>query len=352
MKRINQIKSLKGLEPIMKKKLITLTLLALILSACTSQNAAIEKAVTQEAEPTDTATSAPTATATVNPVDQLLERYLAGEAVDTGTLSPAEFTEFSRRLSEKRNSDRGLTVVIFDNGDGNPAYIDNNFDMRPYDGQPSQDKVIEMFMPVEGFDSQGNLQVRQNGQVITVAYSAGVDWKAIITDPNDPRIDWPTGESIAAVLIKGNLTDPVGPMVLKPIIMLDDNTHEIFVEGYGMRDGLQILTAEETDVNDVPILLRRSVTTAGAIYYLEKEGTDLYQKERGEITIPENRTFYILFFTDSSYVYEHLITPNPSLDNYQGIVSTKKIYSIFSYQEKDQIKLIIIPVYIFLERIK
>ena len=171
----------------MKKMTLLLTLLALMLSACASLNNTSDGS-TQEAERIATAMSAPAATEADSLVDQLLSSYLAGEVVDTSALSPAEFTEFSSRLAEKLNVDRGINPVIYNN----ESYINpDNYMMMNYDGHADMDETITMYYPIDGFDTVGNLQVNMNGIVTTIENSADVDWNQRVTDPKDPNFNWP-----------------------------------------------------------------------------------------------------------------------------------------------------------------
>ncbi|MBU1034024.1 hypothetical protein KKI22_03740 [Patescibacteria group bacterium] len=276
-----------------------------------------------------------------------LDTYLESGSIDTSEMSTAEFAEFSKALAEKRNADRGISVVVFDNGDGNPAYIDGNLDMRPYDGSPDQSEVIEMFLPVAGKDSAGNLQVEQDGKIITISNSADVDWNMIVTDSNDPRIDWPTGE--AKETLNWMINEyPTGPVVLKPMILLDKTPHSFFIEGFGMKGGFKILSVEETDANGMPILFRVSLVEPVGPLLLE-EGTDLkLRRNSASLEMSDDDKFFSNLQTNSVY-YIGLSTnadktfkinfprvDSAALDNYQGIIASGKAFPILTNQENDK----------------
>jgi len=136
-----------------------------------------------------TATTAPTPTQEVDAVEQLLTAHLAGESIDVSSLSAVEFREFSTQLAEQRNSERGVNPIIYNN----EAYLSpDSYRLMDYDGHPDMNETIQMYLPVVGKDSAGNLQIRtQDGQTVTIANSADVDWNMVVTDPHDPRIEWP-----------------------------------------------------------------------------------------------------------------------------------------------------------------
>ena len=163
------------------KHLMIALVLTILLSACSTADLVVANV--------PTATSAPTETPAVSQVESLLTTYMSGEDIDVSGLSPAEFREFSTQLAEKRNAERGANPVVYNN----EAHVSpDNFMMMNYDGHPDMNETIQMYLPVVGKDSAGNLQILdQDGKTITIANSADVDWNMVVTDPHDPRIDWP-----------------------------------------------------------------------------------------------------------------------------------------------------------------
>jgi PBP1b-binding outer membrane lipoprotein LpoB len=98
-----------------EKPLFILMILAILLTSC-GQASAAELAPAASAA---TATSEPTETPAVSQVERLLTAYLAGEEIDVSGLNPAEFREFSTALAERRNAERGINPIIYNN----EAYI-------------------------------------------------------------------------------------------------------------------------------------------------------------------------------------------------------------------------------------
>ena len=97
-----------------------------------------------------------------------------------------------------------------------------------------------MYLPVVGKDGVGNLQIlNQDGQTITIANSADVDWNMVVTDPHDPRINWPNLPND----IDGGLNEityrfsdhprNINKTFIGPAILLDKNMGQIFMEGRG-----------------------------------------------------------------------------------------------------------------------
>jgi hypothetical protein len=323
----------------MKKMTLLLTLLALMLSACIPQNAAIEKAVTQETEPTITATSAPAATEADSLVDQLLSSYLAGEAVNISTLSPEEFTEFSSRLAEKLNADRGINPVIYNN----ESYISpDDFMMMNYDGHPDMNETIIMYYPIDGVDENGNLQININGKTITIQNSANTDWNLIVNDPNDTRINWPTLPIIPARGMneaQWYLSPTIQyKSVLRPLVLLDKSIGQFYLSGDQsfFTSSLKFLLIE-TDTDNHAILARVVLSIPAFEFNLFEENSGLDVNTPG-LDIPDYCDFYKTL--EENTVYYVSATPNEEavisegmksgITNYSGIIHGIEAINEFS----------------------
>lgn len=356
------------------------TILALVLSACASvaivpnpeipnqndpvpgETAGIPDSATGEApvttntaEPASTITSAPTETQAVNQVDQLLTAYLAGESVDVSNLSPTEFREFSTQLAEQRNEERGINPIIY-NGE---AYLDpNSYRLMDYDGHPDINETIEMYLPVVGKDSAGNLQIlNQNGQTITIANSADVDWNMVVTDPNDPRIDWPNlPNSIDGGLneITYRLSDHprnINKTFIVPAILLDKTMGQIFMEGRGKGfiPLFRFLTAEDVDVNGTPILFRLSLvipnTTQLAIegddFWTKAIGVSVLEHDEFYVNLQENSVYYMGIHQDQDAVWDK--NYNTTMNAYQGLITNNEITSILTNQAENTQNMMLLP---------
>ena len=323
-----------------------------ILSAGCSQAGAVELASTTN-EPT--ATTAPTAIQAVDVVEQLLSAHLVGESIDVSSLSVSEFREFSTQLAERRNAERGINPIIYNN----EAYVSpENYMMMNYDGHPDQNETIQMYLPVVGKDSAGNLQIlNQDSQTITIAHSADVDWNMVVTCPYDSRIDWPNlPNDIDGGLneITYRLSDHprnINKTFIVPAILLDKNMGQIFMEGRGKGfiPLFRFLTVEDTDINGVPILFRLSLMIPNTTQ-LSKEGSDFWTKAHGVsvldhdkfyINLQENSVYYMGIHQDQDAVWDKNF--NTTMDAYQGLITNNEITSILTHQAENTQDMMLLP---------
>lgn len=355
------------------------TILALVLSACasvavvpqpeiTNQNDPVPgettglpdsatgeaPIITNTIEPTSTIAPAPTETQVVNQVDQLLTAYLAGESIDVSVLSPTEFREFSTQLVEQRNEERGINPIIYNN----EAYIGpDNYMMMDYDGHPDQNETIQMYLPVVGKDSSGNLQIlNQDGQTITIANSADVDWSMVVTDPHDSRIDWPnlpvnsnSGLTLTEYVLSDNILGGNKSFIV-PTILLDKTMGQIFMEGRGkgMIPTFRFLTVADMDENGIPISFRLSLVILNSTN-LTMEDSDF--SARAGITVFENESFFVNLQANSVYymgIHQNQDAVwdknyNTTMDAYQGLITDNRIISILTHQTENTQDIMLLP---------
>lgn len=369
------------------KALPITTILALILSACASvavvpqpeipnqndptpgettglpeeEKTAIASAII---EPTSTATPVPTETQVVDQVEQLLTAHLAGESIDVSSLSPTEFREFSTQLAEQRNEERGVNPIIYNN----EAYISpDNYMMMNYDGHPDMNETITMFRAIEGFDAEGNLQIlNHNGEIVTIENSADVDWNMRVTDPFDPRIDWPNlpnnapdGSSPIEYLLSGKLK--IGwTFFITPSILLDKTMGQIFMpgEGKGFVSLFRFLTVADTDANGTPILFRLSLMIPNATQLFE-EGSDfrtgsiglrLFEHEDFFKNLQENSIYYMGICYQQNEIWE--LNYQTSMDAYQGLITGNEIPSILTHQGGNTQDMMLLPPTLLIQKNK
>ena len=336
------------------KYLSATVILSMALSACSAINRSKEFETGQAESPAASAvmpdsvsdneavvevTPSVVATETAQPMDfveELLSRYLAGEHIDVSTLTQEEFIEFSAKLAEEKNEARGINPIIFDDGTGNPAFFDPNNDnrMMEYDGNADLAKTIEMFVPIAGYDEQGNLQFEVDGQLVTIGASAGVKWGEPITEYGDPRIEWPIGTNISP---DDGMTRPeramkneAYPSDVIPAILLDKNMGQIYVAGpyLTIRSTFRFLVPE-VDSAGHPLYARKILVTGGPTFDLYEEDSnleiptgalelDIYDAFYKNLT--ENWTYYLGWIKDQNYIYG---LNSENLDNYIGLVSVE-----------------------------
>lgn len=285
-------------------------------------------------------TAIPTETVVaLSAVDELLTRYEAGESIDVSHLSSTEFVEFSAKLAEKKNTDRGVNPIIYNN----EKYIDpEDLKVKDYDGHPDMNETIQMYVPIAGKDGQGNLQFDSNGELITIPGSANVDWNMQISDPYDTRIDWPKTEPMPETGISEVQSKlDIFKMVLSPMIFLGKQVGELKLDSnVGTFDTLSTLAFYdiETDAVGNPVLARM-ILTIGVNYNLFEEGGTLdAQAFMGQV--PENS--YVYQGLQANAVYYVGISPRQTedfeqsrifFDGNQGIVAGNKSLEVITGQE-------------------
>ena len=317
----------------MKKIFVVLNLLILILSACASQNTTSDGTILRG----NPETAGATATEAISPADQLLEGYLAGDAMDTTALSPTEFKEFSKKLAEKLNAERGINPVVYNN----EAYISpDNFMMMNYDGHSDQNETITMFHPIEGFDADGNLQVNMNGIVTTIENSADIDWNQRVTDPKDPNFNWPktdTYEKDGDFYTEAQYRVYEG-FELFPAILLSKDSGVVYLEGFGEKSLYPFLTII-SDSTGKPILAREIFAFGGPHFYLQEESSSFATVSSISIdetyldfykNLSENTVYYIGGLVDQEYFYNAL---QLHLNGYSGIVEVGDVYPVLDQKK-------------------
>ena len=343
------------------KYLSATVILSMALSACSAINRSKEFETGQAESPAVTAvmpdsvsddeaaievTSSVAATETAQPinlVEDLLSRYLAGEIIDVNTLTQEEFIEFSAKLAEKKNASRGVDPIIFNN-----EYIDpSDHKLKDYDGHPDMNETIQMYVPIAGKDENGNLQFMVNGQLVTVAGSADVDWNMVISDPNDTRIDWPNTEpkKSSGLPEAQNAVDRFG-ISLKPMVILGKQLGEFHLDGIGNHASEETSTLLFYDIKTDSVgnpILARKILTIGLNYNLFEEGGTLdTQSFTGPIE--ENSYFYQGLVENSVYyvgpypdVTNGLTTIGLSVADYKGaIIDDRAPKIILGQAENDQ----------------
>ena len=333
------------------RKILCIIILLSSFSTGCSQNGALALA-TEAIAPT--ATTAPTATQAVDAVEQLLASYLAGESIDVSNLSPAEFRKFSTKLAEKRNAERGINPIIYNN----EAYISpDNYMMMNYDGHPDQNETIQMYLPVVGKDSAGNLQIlNQDGQTITIAHSADVDWNMVVTDPHDPRIDWPnlpinsfSGLTLTEYILSDTIKGGNKSFII-PTILLDKTKGQIFMEGRGkgMIPNFRFLTVADIDENGMPISFRLSLLILNSTGltmedsdFLASAGLTVFDHESFFVNLQENSVYYMGIHQDQDAVWDK--NYNTSMIAYEGLITDNKIISILTHQTENWRDMMLLP---------
>ena len=339
------------------KRAFAIFTISLLLSSCNQPGA--ELVPTATIVPTET--TAPTATQEVDVVEQLLNNYLAGENIDVSVLSAAEFRVFSVKLAEKRNAERGINPVIYND----EAYLSpENYMMMNYDGHPDVNETIQMYLPVVGKDGAGNLQIlNQNGQIITITNSADVDWNMVVTDPYDPRIDWPNlpvGPNSGLTPVQYLISDKVrsgNESFIIPTILLDKTMGQIFMEGRGkgMIPNFRFLTVADIDENGMPISFRLSLVILNSTGltiedsdFLASTGITVSNNESFFVNLQENTVYYMGIEQNQDDVWDK--NYNTTMDAYQGLITDNKIISILTHQVENSQNMMLLPPSVLIQK--
>ncbi len=270
----------------------------------------------------------------LSPVEAALAKYEAGENLDISNLTQEEFVEFSAKLAEKKNEKRGINPIIYNN----EAYISpDNYMMMNYDGHPDMNETIEMFVPIVGKDSEGNLQFENKGEIVTIPGSAEMDWDMRVSELRDPRINWPKTK-----VGENGLTEPERKMslgvVITPMIMLDKDLGQFYLSGKNaMMESTLNLYQIETDEAGNPLLAKKIIIHVGQCR-LYAEGSSLEERAnygiRGSIQ-ETSRSFYNALVENAIYYVSGLSDPTSSyntmevdVSGYRGIVPSSEVRSV------------------------
>lgn len=362
------------------KYLSATVILSMALSACSAINRSKEFETGQAESPAATAVMPdsvsddeivievePSVVATeiaqpIDPVEDLLSRYLAGEDIDVSILTQEEFVELSAKLAEKKNAERGINVLIFDDGSSNPAFIDPNHDnrMMEYDGNADLYKTIEMFVPIAGYDEKGNIQFEVDGQLVTIGASAGVKWGEQITEYGDPKIEWPTTDFVDGTTVtrpERILSDKESPITMMPVIMLKRNIGQIYVTGpQSIMKSTFSFFVPITDSSGHLLYAREVLVTGAPSFRLYKEGSDLEiptsftelnTEDDFYKNLTENWAYYIAWKKDQDYIYGEL--NDVHLDHYQGLVSTTDTTSVLLGEKQNDQDMLSVATYMIIK---
>jgi hypothetical protein len=152
--------------------------------------------------PTASHTPIPTATPTLTPtptevpletlpVEELVQKYLAGEINDVSGLSFEQQKDFSIALNEHRKEQRGANPIIYTDRNGDKFYVDPvTLDFAPLgDGATAEQQTIDNRKP-KVTDSEGFAHVYDNGEWVKIAGSDKIQFN------NFDNFPWPAGEVV------------------------------------------------------------------------------------------------------------------------------------------------------------
>lgn len=184
-------------------KRYSLLLFILLLTACLPPSGTppiIESSPASESTSAPTAENTPVPTITPTPteipvealpVDEIVQKYLAGEINDISSLVPEQLRAFRAAYVEAKNAARTPELVTYTYINGEEFFINpQTFKGEKLPANPSADFIkentITMYYEVDE-NANGNLMVKDlEGNWHTIAGSAGIKWDKVITDHTDP----------------------------------------------------------------------------------------------------------------------------------------------------------------------
>jgi hypothetical protein len=312
-------------------------------------------------EATATATLPPaTPTATVTPtevpisslpVDELVQKFIAGDVDDISSLSMEQQMRFSQVYAEALNQKRGDNPVIYKN----QSYIDpitgkfsdiNN-------GTSKQEQTIQMYLPAYE-NAEGYLMVQtQDGQWVQIEGSRNARYE-VTNDPFDPNIKWPDAEIVDPQWVPEANKDLIGltipqyilgrnnyPTSMIPIVILGKELGELRIGGFGLTGSLKGLIIEK-DAQGNPIAARVILLTGNMGLY----ETGLTARSSGGLdktsafweNLKANQLYYLMYQTDQKKCFD---VTYPQLDgestvDYTGLVSSNESHQVITNQISGQ----------------
>ncbi|MBE7536736.1 MAG: hypothetical protein HS124_13525 [Anaerolineales bacterium] len=290
-------------------------------------------------------------------MEELLRALETGEVVDLADLNEANLIQISEALTNQLNSARDKNPAVY-NGE---AVIDpETGKLLNYDGSPDKSEVIEMYWSYAGRDEQGNVKMRNGEEVITIQNSAGIEnWEEIYTDPNDPRIEWPTniiaGKNISpAQILMG--PDRPNPVVLRMAVPIGETIGEVYVEGYGKASGLRVMILEDDGAGNI-IFGKEMVVVGSPVILLFEGGKNTESATAGAViadysgfwkNLEQYVAHYMAIPTNQTSVFERGYKGSP--DNYTGLIHGQEAFDVVSGEDSNDKDILLLAIAYLMKR--
>ncbi len=290
-------------------------------------------------------------------VAELLRALESGEVENLDGLSEEGKIQLSEAVASNLNSAREKNPAVY-NGE---AVIDpETGKLLNYDGSPDKSEVIEMYWSYAGRDEQGNVKMKRGNETITIQNSAGIEnWEEIYTDPNDPRIKWPTnianGQTISPAQILMGPERP-NPVVLRVVVPIGENICEVFVEGFGKASCVRLMILEDDGSGN--IIFGREVLAVGSpAIRLYESGKNTESVTAGAIiddysefwkNLEQNAAHYMAVPKNQGSVYDRGY--NGALANYSGLIHGQEAFDAVSGKSSNDKDLIVLAIAYLMKR--
>lgn len=286
-----------------------------------------------------------------------VQQYLAGEIKDINTLNNEQQVRFSEVYAALLNQQRGINPAVYNN----EAYIDPTTGrLMNYDGHPDKPESIEMYWSYAGRDEYGNVKMRKDNMTITIQNSFGIEnWEEIYTDPNDPRIEWPTnipaGKNISPAQILMDSERP-NPVVLRMAVPIGETIGEVYVEGYGKASGLRVMILEDDGAGNI-ILGREMVVVGSPVVLLFESGKNTENVTAGAViadysdfwkNLEQYVAHYMAIPTNQTSVFDRGYKGFP--DNYTGLIHGQEAFDVVSGKSENNEDLLLVAIAYLMKR--
>lgn len=293
-------------------------------------------------------TAAPTLTPTSTevplealPVEELVQKYLAGEIDDVSVLHFEQQKAFSIALNEKRNEQSGPHFVTYVDKSGAKLYLgpDGKFHPKPQTVERRKPSVL---------DNEGYIHVFDNGEWVKIAGSPNIQYDGFENFP------WPKTE-LTKVLDEKDKHPPLtmpewlfknaSQKSMLPIIILSKEIGEMDIVGLGDTGTVTAYVPHENDRYFVDmsivignVTLYADGVTAGSAAGIS-EFTTFWK------TLEENTVYYLIISTDQKASLVGAIPGSKGKEitaPYQGIAPTNQTTDIITGNiESNEITLIV-----------
>ncbi len=263
----------------------------------------------------------------------IADKIIAGQAIDTSSLTIEQRVSLTETYTEKLNQQRGANPVIYNN----ESYIDPlSLDFLDiHDGTSKQEQTIQMYLPAYP-NTEGYLMVKTPDGWIQINNSKDVSYE-VTSNPFDPNIKWPDTEKVQADWLaepdKGlaGLTIPQAllgskayPASMAPVVILEKQMGEIKIEGFGMNGAFKGLIVEKDNQGN-PIAARVVLITGPIVLYGDNlsamSGGSLRENSGLWKNLEKNTLYYMIYMTDQkkgfSITYPQL--SGSVTDGYHGL---------------------------------
>jgi hypothetical protein len=279
------------------------------------------------------------------PVDEIVQKYLAGEIDHVSSLNFEQRKAFSIALDKERDTQRGPSPIIFTDRNGDKFYVDPvTLDFKPVgDGTTAEQQTIDNTLP-RVVDDEGYTHVYHNGEWIKIEESNNIQFY------NFDNFPWPAGKAVDPQYVPEEHRHLLGLTVpeyayksegekinMVPVFFLGKEHGETSIPGHSLNGTLLTYVINEKDsysvtttmITGVPVLYANNLRAAvpGDI----TENSDFYQ------AIMSGDLYYMMYKVNQVEAFNTMyqaLNGQEATKNYKGLASTKDAHKIITGETK------------------